>query len=412
MRLALLFVLALIAPAVAQERPLSVLYDRSCQLEYQELAQAGSPWLPAPVTYADSTRAEIRVPLTGIQLRGVSKNLLFVYTDTCHVDAYAPTATLQLASTVRPRVESWLALLALGTAGALVLWRRRHRLAEEKLAEELEPLIRADGMPPSRQIGGARCVSVLGRGAMGVVYAARAADGTRCAIKVPNPNLVSGEDFAQRFLREIEVGVSLQHPHVVKVLALPVGDYPYLIMEWVQGRALDDVPCLDWPEEWARCSVWADQILDALEYIHSMGIIHRDLKPANLMVEDSGAIKLMDFGIAHKVHGTRLTGTDQVLGTPMYLAPEQLQGLPVEPSADLYSLGVILYERLLGKSPWPEDMMQIFQLKLGSDLSPLHTVREGISLGLSLFVARLCAREPEQRFGSASEARRELRLLR
>lgn len=300
-----------------------------------------------------------------------------------------------------------LGLLGLAGLGGWRLRRQRSQAAAAQLASE--PLIRSDGGLPRRPIGGYKVVSQLGSGGMGVVYKGISYDGLPVAIKVPAPHLVADESFRKRWLREIELGLELKHPRVVRVLCLPDSTEPYLILEFVEGTTLEGTRPLPWPQELKRVKRWLAESLDALGYIHSQGVIHRDLKPANLMVTKDGGIKLMDFGIAHKVHGTKLTGTDTILGTPAFMAPEQIQGKPVDERSDLYSLGLIFYDRLAGGLPFPQDLMEMMHFKLTHPLPALSTLLPEMPTELDQFLNKLIAMDPSLRFPSAKQAQEALR---
>ncbi|MBT9588942.1 serine/threonine protein kinase [bacterium] len=308
----------------------------------------------------------------------------------------------------------WLLVMAvLGTllAGSFVFYRRRNLRQMRATIREQEPLIRSDGQVPKRKVGSYRLLEILGKGGMGVVYKAVSDDGILAAIKVPAPHLISEPDFEQRFLREIELGLRLKHPRVVQVLELPSNRELYLVMEFVEGTPLSALPIQPWATEQRLVLGWAEQALDALEFIHKEGIIHRDLKPANLMVLADKSLKLMDFGIAHKIHGTRLTGTGHILGTPIYMAPEQLHGQPIDPRADIYSLGVILYERLLPGLPFPEDTMELMRYKLLNPLQSLLSQGSRVSPEMDQFMNRMVAHNPDDRFQNATAALMAVRRL-
>ena len=275
----------------------------------------------------------------------------------------------------------------------------------------LEPLIRPDGKVPRRKVGNYRLTGILGTGGMGVVYQAEDDDGNQVAIKVPAPHLVSQSDYFQRFLREIKLGLDLKHQRVVRVLEMPMDQELYVVMEYVEGTPLDKLPIQPWPIEWKLCLEWAAQTLDALAYIHAQGVIHRDLKPSNLMVLRDNSIKLMDFGIAHKVHGTRLTGTDAVMGTPTYMAPEQLQGAEIDPRADLFSLGLILYERLKPGLPYADDLVETLRQKVTQSLPSLRLSNPNFPSAFDEFILTLLATRPEDRFPSAQTALNSLQPL-
>lgn len=295
--------------------------------------------------------------------------------------------------------------------GVLCAWgafksfvQRKRNALERELAELDEPLIRSDGALPKRKIGGYQAVAQLGAGGMGVVYKAVAADGHTVAIKVPAPHLIAEANFRDRFTRELELAYKLKHPRVISLVGLPEGNEAYIVLEYLEGKTLENCPRLPWLQELRRCLVWLRQALEGLAYVHGEGIVHRDLKPANLMVLKDGSLKLMDFGIAHKLHGTRLTGTDTILGTPNYMAPEQLQGLKVDGRTDLYALGLIFYERLAGGLPFPDDLIEIFRYKLHQELPPLRTLLPEIPADFDAFIAKLIAIDPDKRFLSAQAA--------
>lgn len=318
--------------------------------------------------------------------------------------------------TVRPEdfvaAVHWERVLGIALAAVLLLVALMRSLKGKGLTgTNLEPLIRPDGKVPRRKVGKYRFTSVLGTGGMGVVYQAEDDEGHLVAIKVPAPHLVSQDDFHQRFLREIKLGLDLRHPRVVKVLELPLDEELYVVMEYVEGTPLDKVPIQPWSIEWRRCLTWAAHTLEALAYIHSQGVIHRDMKPSNLMVLPDNSVKLMDFGIAHKVHGTRLTGTDSVMGTPTYMAPEQLQGAEVDPRADLFSLGLILYERLKPGLPYTDELVEMLRQKVTQPMAPLRDSNPAFPSAFDEFIMNLLAMHPDDRFPDAQTALNALQPL-
>ncbi|MFN8609087.1 MAG: serine/threonine-protein kinase [Vulcanimicrobiota bacterium] len=310
-----------------------------------------------------------------------------------------------------PKWARIVAMLALGLAGAGGLVRRLTRSDKLATGTNQEPLIRPDGKVPKRKVGEYKLTGILGTGGMGVVYQAEDEEKHQVAIKVPAPHLVSQNDFHQRFLREIELGLKLRHQRVVKVLEMPLGDELYVVMEYVEGTPLDKLPLQPWTIEWKRCLEWAAQTLEALVYIHAQGVIHRDLKPSNLMVLPDNSIKLMDFGIAHKIHGTRLTGTDSIMGTPVYMAPEQLQGAEIDPRADLFSLGLILYERLKPGLPYSDDLIETLRQKISQPMTSLRLTNPSFPSAFDEFILTLLALKPEERFPDANAALAALKPL-
>src|SRR5215471_5025010 len=195
---------------------------------------------------------------------------------------------------------------------------------------------------------------VIARSGMASIY--KGTDlrtGRAVAIKVPHPEMEADPVFFERFRREAEIGKTLDHPGVMKVMEDDDRSKVYMVMEWVEGTLLrrllsqGKLP----PERVVRIVV---AICDALEYIHTHGVVHRDLKPENIMIDADDRIKLIDFGIAAKAGARRLTFAklSQVMGSPDYISPEQVKGKRGDGRSDIYALGVMLYEMLTGKVPF------------------------------------------------------------
>jgi eukaryotic-like serine/threonine-protein kinase len=197
--------------------------------------------------------------------------------------------------------------------------------------------------------------SVLGSGAMGVVY--RATDlnkGRPVAVKVVGGEIAVGDKVQKRFVREAKILEQFRHPGIVRFLGY--GKFRgtwYIAMEFVQGSTLEKLLAEGGPLPWREVVDLAIQICDALHYAHERGVIHRDLKPSNLMITEDRKVKLADFGIAKDLDAESLTGTGRTLGTAAYMAPEQIRGTPaVSHKTDLYALGVVLYQMLVGRTPF------------------------------------------------------------
>jgi serine/threonine-protein kinase len=194
----------------------------------------------------------------------------------------------------------------------------------------------------------------LGRGGMGRVYLARE-DGTgrQAALKVLAAELAQDPGFLHRFQREIEALSQLSHPNIVRFLEAGHHDGSYFYaMEFVEGQSFEELLQERGRLPWREVLDAALQICPALKHAHDRGVIHRDLKPPNLMRTPSGTVKLMDFGIAKVFASTHLTATGGIVGTAEYLSPEQAAGKPVSKRSDLYSLGVVLYTLITGRTPF------------------------------------------------------------
>ena len=190
----------------------------------------------------------------------------------------------------------------------------------------------------------------LGTGGMAVVYRARDSELDRdVAIKVLAEHLASDIEFRRRFLRESRLAAGLSHPNVVSVYDGGETDgRPYIVMEYVQGVTLAGELARRGRIATDETIGLATQVCAGLEHAHAMGLVHRDVKPQNLLLRADGVLKIADFGIARAVEGTQLTEAGTVLGTAVYLSPEQASGEQVSPAADIYSLGAVMYELIAG----------------------------------------------------------------
>ncbi|HVE94171.1 MAG TPA: serine/threonine-protein kinase [Acidimicrobiales bacterium] len=252
--------------------------------------------------------------------------------------------------------------------------------------------------------------SLLGRGGMGDVH--RAIDhrlGREVAVKFLRNDLAAQPDVRNRFEAEARSAARLSHPNVVMVL--DSGEFercPYLVMECLPGRTLYD-ELVRGPLPPDRVRAVAYDVLGALGAAHDLGILHRDVKPGNILLTDDGRAKLADFGIAKSTEGLDHTLVGQVLGTPAYLAPERLTGEPATPSADLYALGVVLYEALTGKQPFRGDTpIAVAHAIATSDAEPLSQRCAEVDPALAAVIEGAMLKDREGRFQSAAEMSRAL----
>jgi serine/threonine protein kinase len=256
-------------------------------------------------------------------------------------------------------------------------------------------------------VGQYRIVAPIGRGTTGIVY--RAIDeslGREVAIKILNPDL-AGTEVMKRFRTEATALARLNHPAIATVYQLfRAGTDLLMVMEFVRGETLEHLSQRLGPLEPDRAAYLIDQLLWGVGHAHAGGIVHRDLKPANVMLTPAGAIKIMDFGIA-RVRGTeQVTADGSMLGTPAYMAPEQITGGATDARADLYSIGVIFYRLLTATLPFQvETPMQMLQRQIADPPDPLHTHRPELPHWCQMIVDRALAKSPEHRFQTADEFR-------
>ena len=261
-------------------------------------------------------------------------------------------------------------------------------------------------------IGKYRVVSRVGRGGMGTVY--KAVDETlqrEVAIKSLNADL-SDAEVLKRFRAEAITLARLNHPNIATLFELTEHEGQLLmVMELVQGETFDKVAERE-PLSVARAVELCSQVLDALSHAHKAGIVHRDLKPANLMLADSGAVKVMDFGLARMQGTEHLTNDGFMIGTPAYMSPEQVAGAEVDGRADLYAMGVVFYRLLTGQLPFKADSGIAMAHKQMYDApTPVRQLRTELpSVFEDLFI-RALAKSPDDRFQSADEMKAALAML-
>jgi hypothetical protein len=258
-------------------------------------------------------------------------------------------------------------------------------------------------------------ISVVGRGGMGTVYRVRDLDlAEELAVKTVRPEFVTDPVLVERFKDEIRLARRITHRNVVRIHDFGEwsGTY-YLTMEYVEGITLRDLLDTRGRLEVAPAMAIALQLADSLAVAHEQGVIHRDIKPQNLLLDAEGVLKVMDFGVARLASGTSgRTEVGLVVGTPAYMAPEQLMSEEVDGRTDLYAAGVVLYESLTGRLPHANgSLMALLTRILHEDPEPPMKLNPAIPPALSALVLRLLAREPAERVQSAGELSRQLAAL-
>ena len=261
-------------------------------------------------------------------------------------------------------------------------------------------------------VGDYQVIGILGAGGMGKVYKVRNTISDRIeAMKVLLPDLANAPELADRFLREIKVQASLEHPNIAALhTALRVENQLLMLMEFVEGVTLEQLL-----KDQGRLPVpnavnYIGQVLAALEYAHTHGVVHRDIKPANMMLTPQGVVKLMDFGIAKGAGDHKLTMTGTTLGSLYYMSPEQIQGaVNLDARSDLYSVGVSLYELVTGKRPFDGDsQFAIMSAHLKNTPVPPISIDPALPQMLNDIILLSVAKDPNARFQGAAAFRNAL----
>ncbi len=244
----------------------------------------------------------------------------------------------------------------------------------------------------------------IGRGGMGIVYKGFDTVLQRpVAVKVLPPALAVDQEFVQRFRREAILAARLHHPHIV--IVHDVGEQNgihYIVMDYLQGQTLDRWMQQQGPLPAELALRVIQQVADALDYAHEQGVIHRDIKPSNIMLSPSGHVTLMDFGLVRATEGTGVTRSGILIGTPEYMAPEQVMGQPADRRTDVYALGVVVYQLLTGQVPFPRTTPPaIFHAHVYESPPPPRTLRPDLPPAVEAVMLKALAKQPEQRYAQA-----------
>lgn len=247
---------------------------------------------------------------------------------------------------------------------------------------------------------------LLGVGGMAYVYKAYDNIEKRwVAIKILKEELAGNSDFLRRFRNESKAIAVLSHPNIVKVYDVSFGDrIQYIVMEYIDGITLKQYIEQQGEIKWREALYFTVQILRALQHAHEKGIIHRDIKPQNIMLLEDGTIKVTDFGIARFSQAETQTMTDKAIGSVHYIAPEQARGGYINDKADIYSVGVMLYEMLTGQLPFVADnAVSVAIMQMQAEPTPPSRINPTIPKGLEEITMHAMEKNPAQRFPSAAD---------
>jgi non-specific serine/threonine protein kinase/serine/threonine-protein kinase len=252
-----------------------------------------------------------------------------------------------------------------------------------------------------------RLSSLIGKGGMGEIWVATDTRLRRdVAVKLLRGDLAGDPSLRRRFEQEARLAAQVGHHNIVTIFDVGEdGGVPYIVMERLPGRTLADAIAAG-PLDEATVRRVASQVLDALQAAHAAGVLHRDIKPSNVLLAADGTAKVADFGIAKAVEAADVTLTGTVLGTPAYLAPERIHGARATESADIYAVGVLMYEMLTGSKPFEAATpFALYEAISGDSVSPITELRSDVSQGIAAIVATAMARDPGKRFRSAAAMR-------
>jgi CheY-like chemotaxis protein len=260
-----------------------------------------------------------------------------------------------------------------------------------------------------------RWLETIGRGGMGIVFRAQDLDLEEVvAIKVLSPDWeTDDQQLLQRFKREINLNRKIKHPNVARIHDFGMsGDFPYITMEYVPGKDLRTIIQAEGRLPQARAISILRQIALGSDAAHKLGIIHRDLKSQNVMVEDSGAVAILDFGLARGKTTEQLTLDSVMVGTPHYMSPEQALGRPTDARSDVYSIGIMAYECLTGHVPYDGESPLVIAMKHVSEPPPEDLKHQtNVAPEFIAITYRALAKDPDARFASAADLEAELAML-
>lgn len=255
---------------------------------------------------------------------------------------------------------------------------------------------------------------VIGVGGMAVVYKAYDnIDDRIVAVKILKEEYLANEEFRRRFKNESKAIAVMSHKNIVKVFDVSFGDrLQYIVMEYIEGITLKEYIEEHGALDWKEALFFVIQIVKALQHAHDKGIVHRDVKPQNIMLLEDGTIKVADFGIARFSHGETRTMTEKAIGSVHYISPEQAKGEFTDEKADIYSVGVVLYEMLTGKLPFDADSaVSVALMQVNNEAALPRTINADIPVGFEQITMKAMQKNTRDRYQSAAELLLDLEEL-
>jgi serine/threonine-protein kinase len=266
---------------------------------------------------------------------------------------------------------------------------------------------------PGAHLDDFEILASVGHGAFSDVFLARDAGGRQVVLKIPHDAILGDTSTFDRFRREMEIAKKLDHPGIQHSYDLGAHrSRPYLVMEYIEGETLRDLLRREKRLTTARAIDFAEQLARAMAYAHAQGVFHRDLKPENVLVTADGRLVVTDFGIALMTGARRLTWRwlTSAVGTPDYMAPEQIEGKRGDARTDVYAVGVMLYEMLAGRVPWEGDNpLAVMQQHLSAPFPPLHKINPQVLAPLEAIIRKSLRKNPDERYQNAGELLVDLR---
>ena len=254
----------------------------------------------------------------------------------------------------------------------------------------------------------------IGIGGMAVVFEATDLQtGKKVAVKMLKETNSQDTSAIKRFVTESKAIAMLNHPNIVKIYDISVkGENKYIVMELIKGITLKEYITQKGKLDWRETAIFVEQILSALDHAHNQGVIHRDIKPQNIMLLEGGIVKVTDFGIAKIPKGETLTMADKAIGTVYYLSPEQATSKKIDNRADIYAVGIMMYQMVTGKLPFvAESPIAVIYKQLNEEAVRPSRIVPTIPIGFEQIIMTAIEKNPDDRYGTATQMLRQLKRI-